>query len=88
MPEDRPELDPEVMAAVRETQRAHEMRKHKALAGALIAEHLQKTIGARLRGDTDGRRADTQSRIFWGVLWVLLVVLVVVALSAILFVTG
>ena len=49
MTEERPELDPEVMAAVRETQRMHEMRKHKALAGSLIAEHLQRNIGAKLR---------------------------------------
>ena len=82
---DKPEtsrLDPEVAAAIRETQREHASRTHKALAGELVSQHLQRTVGAKLRGDTDRKTARAHSLVFWAVLIVLLGGLALLVLAA------
>ena len=73
MAEEKPRLDPEVAAAVRETEQRLKQRTQKELAATLISEHLQRNVGDRLRGDTDSRPV----RIFWLFAWILLGVLTV-----------
>ena len=86
MPEERHELDPEVRAAIRETQREHAARTHRQLAGTLISEHLQRTVGARLRDETDPQRARSDQRTFRIVLFLLLGTLALFILSILMFI--